>query len=111
MTTKRKQFTREFKLEAVRLVEEGGQQVAQVARDLGIHDSVLRRWRDRILAEGAGGRAHPSFRSRGRWRVEIVPAPTSRSALNRPPRTSQSRGQAPGAEPRPVPTRDSNLPS
>gem|GEM_PF-4062086 len=91
MTTKRKQFTREFKLEAVRLVEEGGQQVAQVARDLGIHDSVLRRWRDRILAEGAGGRPHPSFRSRGRWRVKIVPAPTSLSTLIRPPRRSASR--------------------
>jgi len=54
MTKKRRQFTREFKLEAVRLVEEGGQSIGQVARDLGINDSVLRRWRDRILAEGAG---------------------------------------------------------
>lgn len=52
MSKKRRQFTREFKLEAVRLVEEGGLSIGQVARDLGINDSVLRRWRDRILSEG-----------------------------------------------------------
>ena len=54
MTKKRRQFTREVKLEAVRLVEESGQSIGQVARDLGINDSVLRRWRARILAEGVG---------------------------------------------------------
>ena len=40
----RRSFTREFKLEAVRLVGERGMTVAQVARDLDIHDNVLRRW-------------------------------------------------------------------
>ena len=40
----RRSFSREFKLEAVRLVEERGVSVAQAARDLDIHDNVLRRW-------------------------------------------------------------------
>jgi transposase len=40
----RRSFSREFKLEAVRLVADRGMTVAEVARDLDIHDNVLRRW-------------------------------------------------------------------
>ena len=37
-------FTREFKLEAVRLVKERGVSMAQASRDLDIHANVLRKW-------------------------------------------------------------------
>jgi transposase len=37
-------FTREFKLEAVKLVTERGMTKSQAARDLGIHVNVLRKW-------------------------------------------------------------------
>jgi transposase len=40
----RRIFTREFKLEAVKLVSERGVSVAQAARDLGLHENVLRKW-------------------------------------------------------------------
>ena len=40
----RRRFTREFKLEAVKLIKEGGVTVAQAARDLGVHGTVLRNW-------------------------------------------------------------------
>jgi len=40
----RRKFTREFKLEAVKLVRERGVTVAQAARDLGVHGTVVRRW-------------------------------------------------------------------
>ena len=40
----RRSFSRGFKLEAVRMVEERGVSVAQATRDLDIHDNVLRRW-------------------------------------------------------------------
>ena len=40
----RRKFTREFKLEAVRLIKERGVTVAQAARDLGVHGTVLRNW-------------------------------------------------------------------
>lgn len=40
----RRSFSREFKLEAVRLVRERGVSVAQVARDLDVHENVLRKW-------------------------------------------------------------------
>jgi transposase len=37
-------FSREFKLEAVRLVRERGVAKSQAARELGIHVNVLRKW-------------------------------------------------------------------
>jgi transposase len=40
----RRQFSREFKLEAVRLVKDRGVSVAQAARDLDVHENVLRKW-------------------------------------------------------------------
>lgn len=40
----KRQFSREFKLEAVRLVEERGVAMAQAARDLDLHPNVLRKW-------------------------------------------------------------------
>ena len=41
---KRRRFTNEFKLEAVQLAERGDTPVAQVARELGLNETVLRRW-------------------------------------------------------------------
>ena len=40
----RRKCTREFKVEAVKLIQERGVTVAQAARDLGVHGTVLRRW-------------------------------------------------------------------
>lgn len=40
----RRQFSREFKLETIRLVKERGVSVAQASRDLDIGGNVLRRW-------------------------------------------------------------------
>ena len=45
MKGKRRRFTAEFKEEAVRLVARGGRPLAQVARELGVHENVLRKWR------------------------------------------------------------------
>ena len=40
----RRKFSREFKREAVLLVKQRGVSVAQAARDLDLHATVLRRW-------------------------------------------------------------------
>ena len=48
---KRRRFDREFKQEAVRLITEGSQSVAAVARDLGIHANQIRRWRQQMLED------------------------------------------------------------
>ena len=57
----RRKFTREFKLEAVKLIQERGVTVAQAARDLGVQGSVLRRW----VQECAADSPQP-FQARGR---------------------------------------------
>ncbi len=41
----RRKFSREFKIEAVRLVTEGGQSIAETARELGVNASLLGRWK------------------------------------------------------------------
>ncbi len=61
MGNHRRSFSREFKLEAVRLVTEGGLSVAQAARDLGVQESVLGRWRKQLAedpAEAFPGKGH-----------------------------------------------------
>jgi transposase len=40
----RRKFTREFKLEAVKLVRDRGVAFKQAALDLGVHENVLRKW-------------------------------------------------------------------
>ncbi len=40
----RRKFSREFKLEAVKLVRDRGVTSAQASRDLGVHANVLRKW-------------------------------------------------------------------
>ena len=53
MAEKRMQFTREFKLEAVRMVSSGERKVAELARDLGVRPDILKGWIRQ--AEGRAG--------------------------------------------------------
>jgi len=48
MGGKRRRFTREFKLEAVRLVSEGNESVTAVAERLGIRPDMLRTWKRQV---------------------------------------------------------------
>lgn len=45
---KRRSFDRSFKLSAVRLLAASDESVTHVARSLGIHDNLLRRWRKQL---------------------------------------------------------------
>ena len=72
MTVERQQYSAEFKRDAVRMVTESGQSASQLARTLGIHSNVLRKWKRQLtLAEetqaagrrgrsGAGQSGHES---------------------------------------------------
>jgi transposase len=51
MSKKRRTFTREFKLEAVKLVTEQNYSFAEAARSLGITDALLRKWHLTVTAE------------------------------------------------------------
>ena len=53
MASNRRAFTAEFKAEVVRLVTVEGHSARQVAKDLGIHESLLRRWRRKLEARQA----------------------------------------------------------
>ncbi len=53
MGKSRRTHSREFKLEAVKQVVEQGRSVADVAKGLGVHPSLLQRWKTQLEAEGA----------------------------------------------------------
>jgi len=52
MGQNRRGFTKEFKVDAVKLVTEQGYKLSEAARNLGIDSSVLRRWKEQIEKEG-----------------------------------------------------------
>jgi len=60
--TTRRKYTDEFKDEAVKLVTEQGYRITEAARNLDIHDSVLRRWIKERSSEG-GGKSPESCRA------------------------------------------------
>lgn len=49
----RRRFDRDFKLNAVFLLDDSDLPLVQVARSLGVHDSMLRRWRNQVRALGS----------------------------------------------------------
>ncbi len=55
-----KRYTREFKLEAVRLASLGEKPKAQIARDLGIRVNQLRKWRLDFELEDRTGAPKPA---------------------------------------------------
>jgi transposase len=63
----RRQFSREFKIEAVRLVTDRGVAVAQAARDLDLAESVLRRWMRELTAAPAA-----AFPGNGQMRADLA---------------------------------------
>jgi len=65
MREKRQTFSREFKLEAVRLMEEGRKPPAELARELGIRRNQLYKWKDTADKNGVSafpGPGRPALR-------------------------------------------------
>ncbi len=58
---KRKRFTKEFKLEAVRLLAKGDRPAAELARELGINRNQLYKWQEEVT-----GRGEAAFPGHGR---------------------------------------------
>lgn len=63
MVKRRRTHTRDFKLEAVRLVEYGNESVPDVAERLGLHPNLLYRWRKELVQDG-----EEAFPGRGKLR-------------------------------------------
>ena len=73
----RRKFTREFKLEAVKLIKERGFGYAQASRDLGVHQTVLRDWvkafgNDPAQAFPGHGRQNPEAAEITRLKREVA---------------------------------------
>jgi transposase len=65
----RRKFTKEFKVEAVRLVDQPGMGVPKATDDLGVSENTLYRWRRELTEDGA-----EAFRGRGRLGHVNTPA-------------------------------------
>lgn len=85
----RRVFSREYKLEAVKLVRDRGVAVAQAARDLGLHENVLRKWvreqrSDPQQAFPGHGQMKPEAAELDRLRKEVQKLRTERDILKNP---------------------------
>lgn len=82
----RRQYTREFKQEAVTLTNQPGSTIAQVARDLGIGRSMLGRWRRQLAGEGEKafpGKGNPRDEEIARLKKELQQARMERDILKK----------------------------
>ena len=55
--SKYRKFDEDFRAGAVRVVEESGKPIAQVARDLGVNEGTLGNWVNKARRERDGGAA------------------------------------------------------
>ena len=84
----RRKFSREYKLEAVKLVRERGVSVAQAARDLDVHENVLRKWvreygSDPVHAFPGQGQMKPEQLEIERLRKEVAKLKAERDILKK----------------------------
>ena len=85
MAEKRKKYDREFREGAVRIVEETGKPIAQVARDLGVNEGTLGNWVQRARAEreGTQGLSKDDIEELRRLRAEVAELRMERDVLKR----------------------------
>ena len=62
---KRRTYSREFKIQAVKMVAEQGLSVSEVAEDLGVHVNVLRKWKNLVTED-----AEQAFPGNGKLSAE-----------------------------------------
>ncbi len=85
---KRRRFSREYKLEAVRMLDDTHGSLAQVSRDLGVSADSLRRWRREISEVGPVAYSDPNKPSSKddeirRLRRELLRAEQERDILKK----------------------------
>ena len=85
---RRRVFSREFKVEAVKLVRDRGVAVAQASRDLEVAESVLRRWMrdlssDPVQAFPGRGQMKPEQQEIDRLRREVAKLKAERDILKK----------------------------
>jgi transposase len=85
MPETRKKYDREFREGAVRIVEETGKPIAQVARDLGVNEGTLGNWvsRAREASDGTQGLSTADIAELKRLRAENAELRMERDVLKR----------------------------
>ena len=85
MSTSRRRYSAQFKDEAVQMVVQTGQPIAQVARDLGINEGTLGNWvnQARAAREGHGELAKDDYAELRRLRAEVAELRMERDVLKR----------------------------
>ena len=83
----RRQYTEEFKREAVKLVGEQGRGIAEAARSPGVHRSQVERWRGRYgrgsVSSGGGGLKGEEAEELKRLRAEVKQLRLEREILKK----------------------------
>jgi transposase len=84
----RRRFTREFKLEAVRLIKERGVSFAQASHDLSVHQSQLRSWVKALAADPqhafpGQGQMKPEQLEIAQLKREVIKLKADRRAMRR----------------------------
>jgi transposase len=88
MAKQLRKYSPEFKREAVNLVESSGKSVPQIAKELGISDSILYKWQKQLTAQGEQafpGKGHltPDEEELRRLRLEVEHLKQERDILKK----------------------------
>src|SRR5271155_418851 len=94
----RRRFTREFKLEAVRLIRDRGVSYAQASEDLKVHPTQLRSWvkafaDDPQHAFPGQGQMKPEQLEITRLKREVIKLKAERDILKKKPRPTSRRNR------------------
>ena len=85
---KRRKYDREFKVEAVKLITGEGRAVTEVARNLGIHENLLYKWKEKYTEDMAHafpgkGRLKPAEEELRRTKRELANVTQERDILKK----------------------------
>lgn len=88
MKGKRKKYSKEFKMEAVRQMEDKSRKHTEIARSLGINTSMLYRWQKELKNDGVHafpghGNQTPEAEELSRLRAEVVRLRQERDLLKK----------------------------